>query len=158
MVRDAVDGDLDASAQIIAVEAGGPVLEWRQRFAEVLADPDRIFLVAVVHGRVVGFGQARRVERPEPVAPGAPPPGWYLSGVTVVAEFRRRGIGAQLTRARLARLRAGGATVVYCVAEPENAATLELHQRVGFVDVGEVRLPGRGRPLRLQRLDLVSTA
>lgn len=76
VVRDAVDGDLDASAQTIAAETGGSAHQWRQRFAEVLADPDRIFLVAVAHGRVIGFGQARRVEHPEPVAPDAPPAGW----------------------------------------------------------------------------------
>ncbi len=146
-VRDAAAEDLDATAAIIAADAGGDVDEWRVRFAEVLTDPTRRFLVAEVDGSVVGFGQVRFIVR-ENVGAGEPPGGWYLSGVTVAPQYRRRGIGLALTEARLERL---FGEVVYYAAEPENTATIALHERLGFRSWGEVTLPGQVQPLTLFR-------
>lgn len=146
-VRNATAADIDATAAIIAAHAGGEVEEWRTRFAEVLRDPSRRFMVAEADGVVVGFGQARFVVREDGSETG-PPGGWYLSGVTVAPEHRRRGVGVALTIARLERL---PGEVVYYAAEPENFATIALHERLGFVACGLVTLTGQPRLLALFR-------
>lgn len=146
-IRDATDEDVPVTAAIIAAEAGGAVDEWRERFAQVLADSDRQFLVAEVDGQVVGFGHARHVQR-DAADTDAPPSGWYLSGVTVAAAHRRSGVGLALTSARLDRL---GQVPVYYVAAADNTATISLHQRLGFVDAGSITLPGGQGPLLLFR-------
>jgi transposase len=147
VVRDATTADLDATAAIISADAGGTADEWRRRFAEVLHDPSRQFLVAEVDGDVVGFGQMRHVERDD-AAPGEAPAGWYMSGVTVAPPFRRRGVGLALTLARLDRL-VGEA--VYYAAEPDNEATVRLHEGVGFIAAGQITLPGQSAVLALFR-------
>lgn len=150
LVREAVEDDLPATARIIAAEAEGTEEEWLARFAEVLADPSRLFLVAEVGGRVVGFGQARQVQRSGPSKADSPPNGWYLSGVTVAGEHRRIGVALALTQARLERL---GDVPVHYAAEPENIATISLHERLGFRRAGDITLPGGDRPLLLFRRD-----
>lgn len=151
-IRDATEHDLDATVALIAAHRGGDVAEWRQLFDAALDDDARHFVVAVVAGSIVGFGHTKRVEaRP---ADDAPPAGWFLSGVTVAPDVRRRGIGTALTRVRLDRLR-GLTDVVYYAAEPDNEATVALHAPFGFVFTGQrVAVPGADRLLDLHRLEL----
>lgn len=149
-VRNATEADLSVTAAIIAAEGEGEPEEWRERFADVLADPLRLFLVAEIDGRVVGFGHARQVHRPPSGDGAGPPSGWYLSGVTVAAQHRRMGVALALTEARLERL---GAVPVHYAAEPENGATIWLHEKLGFKGVGTITLPGADRPLLLFRRD-----
>jgi ribosomal protein S18 acetylase RimI-like enzyme len=146
-VRDATAEDLHATAAIIATDVAGEVEDWCTRFAEALADSTRLFMVAEVEGVIVGFGHARFVAR-DPAGGSGPPGGWYLSGVTVAPEYRRRGIGLALTTERLKRLRG---EVVHYAAEPENMATIALHERLGFAACGPVTLPGQDRQLVLFR-------
>ena len=87
-VRDATADDLPATASIIASDAGGTVDEWHTRFAEVLADPARLFIVAEADGAVVGFGQARFVA--SAVVPAEAP--LRVAGTSVVSPSRQ-GIG-----------------------------------------------------------------
>lgn len=154
-VRDATEADLDATVEFIAAHRGGDVDEWRRLFAHALHDEKRHFVVALVDGRVIGFGHTKLVERDGSNHDEAgPPPGWYLAGVTVGPDYRRRGVGAALTRVRLDRLRRV-TDVVYYAAEPDNIATLELHSRFGFSPTGRVvNVPGAERPLTLHRLTM----
>ncbi|WP_416957608.1 GNAT family N-acetyltransferase [Nocardioides sp. T5] len=147
-VRDATADDLPATASIIATHAGGTVDEWHTRFAEVLADPARLFIVAEADGAVVGFGQARFVASRDSSGGSTAPGGWYLSGVTVASGYRRRGVGRRLTEARLERLEG---QVVYYAAAPENAGTIALHERLGFIPSGSVTLAGQHEALLLFR-------
>lgn len=153
VVRDASEADLDATVELIAAHRGGDVDEWRRLFANALHDDERHFVVALLDERVIGFGHTKLVERE---ASGhddaAPPPGWYLSGVTVDPDYRRLGVGTALTRVRLERLQ-GKTDVVYYAAESDNIATLELHSLFGFSPTGQVvNVPGAERPLTLHRL------
>ncbi len=152
VVRDATEADLDASVELIAAHRGGDVDEWRRLFANALHDGKRHFVVALVDARVIGFGHTKLVERDASRhSEGAPPPGWYLSGVTVEPDYRRLGVGTALTRVRLDRLR-GKTDFVYYAAESENIATLELHSLFGFSPTGRlVHVPGAERPLTLHR-------
>ena len=152
-VRDATEADLDATVELIAAHRGGDVDEWRRLFAHALHDAKRHFVVALVDGRVIGFGHSKLVDGDGGNHDdAAPPPGWYLAGVTVDPDYRRRGVGAALTRVRLDRLRRV-TDVVYYAAEPDNVATLELHSLFGFAAAGRVvNVPGAERPLNLHRL------
>jgi ribosomal protein S18 acetylase RimI-like enzyme len=155
LVRDATEADLDATVELIAAHRGGDVEEWRRLFANALHDDERHFVVALLDERVIGFGHTKLVERDAGSDDeGAPPPGWYLSGVTVDPDYRRLGVGTALTRVRLDRLRSM-TDVVYYAAEPENVATLKLHSLFGFSPTGRlVNVPGAEHPLSLHRLTL----
>jgi N-acetylglutamate synthase-like GNAT family acetyltransferase len=91
------------------------------------------FLVAEEGGRVVGVGQMR------PHSGGV----IELASLTVIPEFRRRGVGAQL----IAALMAGRAGPVYLFCEGEKEPYYTRH---GFRQVGRAGLP---RPLaRIHRM------
>lgn len=109
--------------------------------------------MALADGRVIGFGHTKLVEREDHDGDDAvPPAGWYLSGVTVHPDYRRHGVGTELTRVRLDRLR-GVTDVVYYAAEPDNVATLGLHALLAFSPTGRwVNVAGAERPLTLHRL------
>jgi len=147
VVREAVAADLEAIAAIAAAREGEPVETWRDRLARSLAEsaePDRsILLVAEAPppSGVVGYGKAALLSMSANAPANAPPHGWYLTGVVVRPEFRRRGIASALTRARLERIAAMGREIHY-VASAGNPATIDLHRAFGFVEVTrDVRLP-----------------
>ena len=95
------------------------------------------FLVARLDGQVVGFttyGQFR------------PWPGYRHSvelSIFVDGGHRRRGIGRQLVTTLLNEARQAGVHVIIAGIEADNEASLELHRRLGFVEVG--RMPEVGK-------------
>lgn len=155
MVRDATEDDLPAILAILndailhttAVWTDEPVdLDnrrswWRERVAAGYP-----VLVAVENGEVVGFGSYVQFRA------------WdgYRDAVehSVYVRGNRRGggIGVALVDALIARARAQGKFVIIGGIEGSNAASLRLHRRAGFVEVGRMYEVGTkfGR-----RLDLV---
>jgi ribosomal protein S18 acetylase RimI-like enzyme len=97
-------------------------------------DPERLLLVAEIRGGVAGYGRAMRF-RP---AAGAPthlsPAGYYLVGLAVDDDLRRRGIGSALTAQRLAWIEERAAEAWY-FANARNAVSIALHARFGFAEV-----------------------
>jgi ribosomal protein S18 acetylase RimI-like enzyme len=92
---------------------------------------ERLLLVAQLNGAIVGFGQAHRLdEHPVDHAPS----GWYLTGVTVLPGHRRTGLGHDLTAARIDWM-AERTDVAWYFANARNAASIDLHARLGFVEV-----------------------
>jgi phosphinothricin acetyltransferase len=90
-------------------------------------------LVAREHGEVLGFGSFGDFRAW---------PGYRTTvehSVHVRADQRRRGIGAQLVRALIDEARALGMHVMIAGVVSTNEASLALHRRLGFVEVG--RLP-----------------
>jgi ribosomal protein S18 acetylase RimI-like enzyme len=73
------------------------------------------------------------------------PAGWYLLGVVVHPKWRRRGIGAALTRERM-RWVAQRATEIYYFTHRNNRASQALHERFGFVNVLGDWIPPGGIP------------
>ena len=67
------------------------------------------------------------------------PAGHYLAGITVLPDFRRRGLAQELTEARLQWIwqQAGDA---WYVVNARNQASLALHRKWGFREVA--RGPG----------------
>jgi len=109
-------------------------------------------LVAVEEGRVVGWVALA------PTSPRACYAGVAESSVYVAESARGRGIGRALMEAVLASAGAGGIWTIQAGMFPENAASLALHERLGFRLVGRferiARLDGVWRDIVLLELRL----
>jgi ribosomal protein S18 acetylase RimI-like enzyme len=93
------------------------------------ADRERgnLTLVAEVEARIVGFGRARYVDGLVAVADTEPvPKGWYLLGVIVAPDFRRRGIASELTRFRVEWI-GQRADEAFYFANSLNLPSIDLH-------------------------------
>ncbi len=156
-VRAGREDDID---RLTALHPGGRGLNparLRHDFAYRIPDGEQMIFVAELAELMIGYGRISLVERP--VRPGRCPSGWYLIGVYVVPGHRNRGIGKLLTRKRLEWLR-GRTTHVFMTTMAKNTASIVMHQRLGFVQVGEgMDAPGRKpHPRRLLfRLNLVES-
>ncbi|HEY3575721.1 MAG TPA: GNAT family N-acetyltransferase [Arthrobacter sp.] len=95
-----------------------------------ISDPDRHIVVAVTGGSIVGWAKTHLWNYADDQAPA----GHYLGGVTVLPQWRRRGIAAALTEARLAWISEREREAWY-VVNARNTASIELHRRWNFVEV-----------------------
>ncbi|WP_454226258.1 GNAT family N-acetyltransferase [Propioniciclava flava] len=77
------------------------------------------------------------------------PDGWYLSGVVIAPDARRRGLGRRLTQERIDWALERGSAVYYVVAA-SNWASRALHGELGFEET-HGRLPDAGRRLHPRR-------
>jgi GNAT superfamily N-acetyltransferase len=151
-VRIATAADVDACVDL-AASIGLAAEGWRETLTRTVLDgTNRVLFVADCGGVITGYG---RIVFASPTAddPAATPEGWYLLGLVVGADWRRRGIGEALTKARLSWV-ADRAERVYCLTSDANLASQALHHRLGFVErPGEWLGPGAD-PARdaLQRL------
>ena len=107
---------------------------------------ERLLLVAEIDGTVAGFAQAHRLdEHPVDHAPA----GYYLTGVTVLPHYRRAGLARDFTLARLDWIQ-DRADEAWYFAATENAASIRLHDQLGFAEVSRsssihgVSFDGRG--------------
>jgi ribosomal protein S18 acetylase RimI-like enzyme len=94
----------------------------------------RLVLVAEAEGAIVGYGRAIYLEPPQDAPPNAAPAGWYLGGVIVSTPWRRRGIGLELTKRRLAWIAERTSEAFYFV-NARNLVSIELHNKLGFEEV-----------------------
>lgn len=137
-VRPARLEDADELAAILAEREGGMVTHHRERVQKELTNAalrsENLLLVAEAEDQIVGFGRTRYF-RPAPDAPAnIAPEGWYLAGVIVAPRFRRRGIGAELTRQRLEWI-AERAKEAFYFANVRNTVSISLHTQFGFVEL-----------------------
>ena len=133
-VREAHDEDVGVCAVLAAAErAEDPDLA-RARFQADLGMPRRGLFVATVEGCFAGFGRTTHFTAPAGAPSKVAPEGYYVVGLLVDPGWRGRGVGLALTRARMAWAfqRAGE---VWFFANARNRASLDLHARVGFVEV-----------------------
>jgi len=114
-------------------------------------------LVAAAGGDTCGFARAAWFSPPEDRPANSAPAGWYLFGVIVRERWRRRGIGARLTEARLAWI-SERADEAYYFANALNRASIDLHERLGFRELTRsFSFPGasfQGGTGILSRIDL----
>ena len=104
MIRTAEARDLAGLALIAAEWEGSTQTVQLKLFEKHLSHQETsqsLILVAEVVGMVAGFGKCAYCKPPEDALANAAPDGWYLTGVIVAPQFRRRRIGHQLTQARL---------------------------------------------------------
>jgi L-amino acid N-acyltransferase len=142
LIRQAVDADLDAILAIHneAIEHSAAI--WTD---EVVARSDREewlaartaagdpVLVAVENGELAGYatyaqwrakyGYRHTVE----------------DSVYIAAPFQGRGVGRALLVELIARARTAGHHVMLADIESENAASIGLHESLGFVEAGRLR-------------------
>jgi ribosomal protein S18 acetylase RimI-like enzyme len=118
---------------IIMAVNGGDEQGWRSMFRRATAAEDQALLVAEVEGEIAGYA---RVSHREELGDGArrTPAGYYLTGLVVADQWRRRGLAEALTMARLAWAWARTDKVWY-FASADNSPSLALHQRLGFREV-----------------------
>jgi len=138
VVRPARPEDADEIGRISAAREGGDVEEHRVAVRRLLEDSrgdrSRLVLVATLGDRVIGFGKARYLRSEGRTSVGETPDGWYLTGVIVDSEHRRRGVGARLTAERLSWI-ADRDDAAYYFANARNRVTVALHEGFGFVEV-----------------------
>ena len=136
-LRPAVAADLPRLAPIEAEResiAAERALAGLERLL-ILANAGRaLLLMAEFAEGAIGFGKASYFTPPAGSPPNVAPEGWYLSGVVVVLRFRRRGVGAALTAARLQWIAARGPRAYY-FANTRNRVSIELHRAFGFVEL-----------------------
>ncbi|GAA4376987.1 GNAT family N-acetyltransferase [Paeniglutamicibacter cryotolerans] len=100
--------------------------------AEMIAPiNDRVVLVAAIQGEIVGVAKTHFHGEPD----GKAAAGHYLGGVFVTPDFRRRGIGSTLTRARVDWIWSQSSSAYY-FANEHNTASIRMHETLGSRPVG----------------------
>jgi len=127
-----VSSAVEFAVRVLRVKPG----DLGEQFASDIADDLRQMFVAKASGQVVAYGRVIELAADE-AGPGTPA-GCYLSGVLVDPAWRRRGIAAQLTQARLRWAFARTAKVFY-VTGADNVASLHLHAAFGFQEMKRFR-------------------
>jgi ribosomal protein S18 acetylase RimI-like enzyme len=133
-VRPATRGDVAACLSLWLAERGGDADIRRERLVRDVDESERLLVVASLAGELVGYGRATRFEPPEGAPREVAPRGYYLIGLVVAPSARRRGVGRALTEARLAWIGARAGEAWY-FANARNVGSLELHRKLGFVEV-----------------------
>lgn len=126
-IRGATKFDIGDLVSISMDRDPGDANIMRSGFNSYLVDTrESILRVAVVNGRIVGFGKAKNYHSEKTTYPG-----WYLTGLVVLPGYRNAGIGTQLTTVRLDEI-SRHAGEVYYFANASNRVSIELHQKLGF--------------------------
>ena len=113
----------------MAVRGGG--IEQHVDQARRLIERLEELLIAEKDGVPVGWCGIQKSS----IWPGSEPD-WLIAGLTVVPELRRRGIAAQLLRGVLrATAKSAPGEPVFSVINARNAASIDLHEKLGFVEI-----------------------
>jgi len=118
---------LSADAAVLAaLEAESMPQAWDKAFfAQILAEPGTIALIAEAHGAAVGFVLCRlAADEAEILAIG------------VLAAYRRNGLGRRLLREAAAHAAQGGATRMFLEVAEDNPAARKLYGAQGFHEAG----------------------
>jgi ribosomal protein S18 acetylase RimI-like enzyme len=138
LIRPASLADVTKLSEIEAAREGGDAGERALSMGRAIASRSTtgqgLFLVAQHDDQLVGFAKARYFDPPHDAPLREAPRGWYLSGVVVAPESRRRGVGSSLTRARLDWIGQRDDWAYY-VANARNRVSIALHERFGFVEL-----------------------
>lgn len=94
-------------------------------------------LVALSHGELCGWAAL------SPVSKRAAYAGVAEVSVYVAAEFRKQGIGLKLLQRLIAESEQHGIWTLQASVFPENTATIALHRRCGFREIGRRERIGR---------------
>jgi ribosomal protein S18 acetylase RimI-like enzyme len=130
VLRPAVHADIDGLTAIDITVVVRTAQDWERAIDKTL-EGERLLLVAEIDGTIGAFGQAHRLdEHPVDHAPA----GFYLTGVTVLPRYRRAGLARDFTLARLDWIKERADEAWYFAAV-ENAASIRLHQQLGFAEV-----------------------
>jgi ribosomal protein S18 acetylase RimI-like enzyme len=106
-----------------------------QLYAELLAKPDTVLLLASANGTVIGYGLAHVI----PASGTWVADTWQtgdrigeIESLAVQPDYRGHGVGSRLLTALSAELAAAGVRDLVLGVLPGNAAAIRLYQRHGF--------------------------
>lgn len=135
LIREGREAEIEQYVALARVSfSDRSVSDWGDALARDIQDPEHQLVVAEHGPAVIGYGRARLFE-PEPQTPvDTAPRGYYLTGVFVVPNERRTGIGTALTQARLNWI-SDRATNAWFFANARNTASITLHERFGFEEI-----------------------
>jgi len=123
--------DVPGMAALAADHFPGTLEELVGLLTESMTDAETCVGVVVVEAdELTAWGMVRHLT-PKVVDEEHAPPGWYLLGVIVRSDRRRRGHGDALTRVRLDWLSSRTDRVYYFTAA-DNEASQRLHAAFGF--------------------------
>jgi len=123
---------LDDVPTILAIEHEAPTAshwtaeQYQNRVRS--GEEDACFLVAECEGKVCGFLCARIVSGE-----------WEIENVVVREKFRRRGVGAELMRAFIAKWEESAGAAVLLEVRESNAPARALYAKYGLCEVGRRR-------------------
>ena len=138
LVRAATAEDAEAIGRISAEREGAKpeshIAAVRRSLEDESLHDSSLVLVAELDGQIVGFGKVHYLGSKGASDTDGLPEGWYLTGVVVRPDLRRRGIGSRLTSARM-RWVAERSSRVYYFANARNRVSIALHDSCGFVEI-----------------------
>lgn len=126
-LRQAEEADFEPIAELC--RAGG-LLPWAP--ASLESGETKTVQVAVHNSQIVGLAKTHWHAQADGIAPA----GHYLGGIIVHPGWRRQGIGAELTAARL-RWIGQRAKYAYYFTNEQNQASRALHATLGFERLAE---------------------
>ena len=132
--RAAVAADAEALADLWIARVGGDRDEAVERSARVIAGagPVAALIAADLGGTLVGYGRVLRFDRPGDAPESTVDAGFYLLGLGVREDLRRRGIATELTRRRLEWMKERGIARALYFADDDNFVSIRLHAKFGF--------------------------
>lgn len=146
--------EIEAAATLAkAGSSHSPTSEFVALFTRDCAQPELALLLgAFEHSSLVGYARAAYFDRRDDAPVSCAPSGWYLLGVVVHPNWVRRGLATRLTNERLTWAAARCSEIFY-VANPDNAASIEMHRKLGFEEIArDVSIPPALSGLTLFRL------
>jgi ribosomal protein S18 acetylase RimI-like enzyme len=133
-IRTAAPSDLTAIAALAARRDDETPSAHYKRFEKTIENPAARIFIAESEETLRGFGVAMHFQRADDAPSNTAPSGWYLMGVVVAPEMRRRGVARALTGARL-RWIAERSSRAYYFCNVRNLASIDLHAPWGFKEV-----------------------
>lgn len=134
VISEATTQDVAGCVALAALVSDGTNAEWSALFRHSIEQADRYLVVARTGNEVIGYGRTAWFEPGAQAPANAAPAGYYLIGLVVDPQWRRRGVASAIMQARLAWV-AERASEAWYFADVNNSVSIELHERAGFSTV-----------------------
>ncbi len=110
--------------------------EMQAEFAQIMAQEDAAFFLALDGEKAVGFAQCQL--RHDYVEGTESSPVGYLEGIYVSEDYRKQGIARELLAACESWAKAKGCAEFASDCELDNTQSLQFHLRMGFVEANRI--------------------
>ena len=138
IIREARKQDIEQLAELNHKRYGGKLPEIIEGFEREIAGlyetDEHLLIVAEYENKLVGFARAKSFEPPPTAPPNICPEGWYLTGIIVASEYRRKGIASALTKERLNWI-AKRSERAYYFANAQNKVSIDMHKQFVFTEI-----------------------
>ncbi len=144
-VRLAQENDLERIAKITQDFEPQTLERYKESFKSQIeqnSNPESsIFIfVAIIDNIVVGHGKLFYYSKEKHDVEFKSPEGWYLNGVIVAPEFRRKGVAKALLSFRESFILEKKGNEVFSIVSVENIPSISYHTSLGFKE--QERAPG----------------